>query len=166
MRTIETGIGATLDAARKGLPGVVRTYSLGVNKEGARLPLARGVGLAELRQGHVCSLAENGTIKAFDPSLPFAGFVQTLHQDLEVMAVLDKRGAVLLRVAGLTRDTKLGTEVYATGENHFSLESGVVIGQLLGIESFEQSLAIVGFKRADDPRPFSMNGRLMERERR
>ncbi len=165
MRMIETGIGATLDAARKGMPGVVRTYSLCVNKEGARLPLAKGVGLTELRQGHACSLAENGTIKPFDPNLPFAGFVQTLHQDREVMAVLDKRGAVLLRVAGLTSDTKMGAAVYATGENHFSLESGVVVGQLLDIESFDKSLAIVGFKRADDARPLSMNGRLMERER-
>lgn len=81
------------------------------------------------------------------------------------MVVMDKRGAVLLRVAGLTRDTKMGTPVYATGENHFSLEGRVLIGQLLDIESFEQSRAIVGFKRADDPRPFSVNGRLLERER-
>ena len=165
MRTIESGIGATLDAARKGMPGVVRTYSLCVNKEGARLPLAPGVSMTALRQGDVCWLAENGTIKPFDSSLPFAGFVVTLHQDREVMVAIDRRGAVLLRVAGLTSETKIGAPMYATSESAFSLENGVLMGELLSIESFENSRVIVGFRQANDPRPFSENGRMNERQR-
>ena len=47
------------------------------------------------------------------------------------------RGGVVVEVAGLTGETKIGASVWVTGENHFSLESGVVIGQLLDIESFE-----------------------------
>ena len=165
MRTIASGIGATLDEARKGMPGVVRTFSLNVAKESGRLPLAQGVGLAELRQGYACSLAENGTITPFDPSLPFAGLVQTLQQDREVMVVIDRRGAVLLRVGGLTGDTKLGVPVFATDDSHFSLEGGVLIGELLSIESFENSRVIVGFRHANDQRPFSENGRMNERQR-
>ena len=165
MHTQATGIGASLDEARKGLPGVVRTYALGVNKESGRLPLAQGVALTALRQGSVCSLTESATITPFDSSLPFAGFVQTLHQDTQVMVVFDKRGAVMLRISGLTSDTKNGAPVYATSDSNFSLEAGVLTGELLSIESFENSRVIVGFKQANDPRPFSMDGRMNERQR-
>lgn len=164
MRMIETGIGATLDAARKGRPGVVRTYSLCVNKEGARLPLAQGVGLTELRQGHACSRTDDGAIQPFDLNKPFAGFVVTLHQDREVMVVVDRRGAVLLKIENL-QASSLGKSIYALSPNRFGLDGGVEIGQIIAIENLERGLAIVGFKPADDPRPFSMNGRLMERDR-
>ena len=166
MRTIAGGIGATLDEARKGLPGVVRTYALGVNKESGRLPLAQGVALTALRQGSVCSLTENGTIQPFDTNRPFAGFVHTVIEDRGVtMAVLDRRGAVLLRIENL-QATSLGSPVYATDATHFSIdEGGALIGQLLGIESIERALGIVGFRQANDPRPFSMDGRMNERQR-
>lgn len=165
MRTIAGGIGATLDEARKGMPGAVRTYSLGVPKESGRLPLAQGVALTALRQGSVCSLTENGTIQPFDTNRPFAGFVHSVIQDRDILVVVDKRGAVLLRVTGLTSDTKIGAPVFATADSAFSLENGVLLGELLSIESFENSRVIVGFKQANDPRPFSMDGRMNERQR-
>jgi hypothetical protein len=164
MRTIETGIGATLDAARKGMPGIARTYALGVNKEGARLPLAQGVGLAELRQGYACSRTDDGAIQPFDLNLPFAGFVVTLHQDREVMVAVDRRGAVLLKIENL-QASSLGKPIYALSPNRFGLDGGVAIGQIIAIENLERGLAIVGFKPADDARPFSMDGRMNERQR-
>ena len=165
MKTIEGGVGGMLDAARQGMPAVVRTFSMGVQKETGRLSLAQGVGLTELRQGHVCSLAENGAIRPFDPSLPFAGLVVTLHQDTQVMVVVDKRGAVLLRISGLTGETKIGAPVYATSDSHFSLDGGVLMGELLSIESAENARVIAGFKQASDLRPFSPDGRMNERQR-
>ena len=166
MRTIMTGIGAEQDQARKGIRCIDRTFSEAVPRETRRLPLASGTDLRAFVQGEACSLNEREEIQPFDPSRRFAGFVIKLIEDLGTKVAVHARGGMLLKVAGLTGETKIGAPVYATGENHFSLESGVVIGQLLDIESFEQSRAIVGFKRADDHRPFVVNGRLFERDRR
>ena len=165
MNVIHSGISASLDVARKGMGGFARTFSLTVPKESTRQPLAKGVPVTALRQGHACSLTEVGTVTPFDAGLPFAGFVQTLHQDLEILVVLDKRGAVLVRIPGLTGETKMGAPVFATGENSFGLDGRALVGQLLAVESLEKSQGVVGFKRADDCRPFEHSGRLMERQR-
>ena len=159
------GISASLDVARRGMGGFARTFSLTVPKESTRQPLAKGVPLTALRQGNACSLTEVGTVTPFDAGLPFAGFVQTLHQDREILVLLDKRGAVLIRIPGLTGETKMGSSVFATGENSFGLDSGALVGEVLGIEDLTRSTALVGFRRLDDVRPFQISGSVMERSR-
>ena len=69
---------------------------------------------------------------------------------------------MLLRVEGLGAES-MGERVHALANGTFALEGGAVVGEVLTIERLDKRLALVGFKRADDARPFSESGRLAER---
>ena len=159
---ISTGIGSQIDGERRGMRTIDRLFSDSVEQETRRVPLAPGVPLRALAQGSVCSLNERGEAQPFDPGKPFCGFVIKLLDDGVAKAAIYARGAVVLRVEGLEASS-LGRPIHALEPNRFGLDGGAEVGQIIAIENLERGLAVVAFKRADDPRPFGESGKLVER---
>lgn len=104
-----------------------------------------------------------GKIVPLDPSLPFAGIIERVGEDRGVyVASVFTRGAIVVKVSGLNAETRQGAPVYAmpSGQTQiFTLEKeGICIGELLAVESLERAMGIVGFRLADDVRPFELGG--------
>ena len=159
---VMSGIGAALDEARKNLGTIDRTFSDSVEQEIRRHPLAPGVALRALKQGACCSIEEGGAVGPFDVHKPFAGIVAALIDDGKTKVVVASRGAMLVTVSGLEASS-IGSAVHVLSNGTFALAGGAEMGQVLSIERLDKRLAIVAFKRLDDPRPFGESGKLVER---
>jgi hypothetical protein len=160
-KNVRSGIGSMIDEARAGLHAIDRAFMTSVRVESAGRPLAPGTPLRALRQGAFCSLTERGEVQPFSERAPVAGLVNRLYDDRgRTMVSVHVRGAVCLRVQGLTEASAIGAAVYVTEAQQCNLDGrGVEIGSLLAVESGEKALGIVGFKLPGDTRPLALSGR-------
>lgn len=98
-----------------------------------------------------CLFEKDQKVAPYMPGCKFLGFVAGNID--EGRAVVNTRGAVVLKIAGAT-DEDRGRTVYATGENAFSLKKGgVPIGMIRHCENERCSVA---FKRPGDERPLDL----------
>lgn len=162
-RNIVSGISASLDQARAGLRGIDRLWSTTFRRETGRRPLAPGTHLRALRQGEAATMNGQGQVEVFNPHHRFAGVVVGLAQAQETEVVLHTRGAVALRIEGLTPNVKRQAMVYALDGDRFTLdrEGAAAIGELLEVEDLDKCYGLVGVRLAGDERPFDQG--LQER---
>jgi hypothetical protein len=139
-----------------------RTFNSGLDRERARIPLglSKDIRHADLVNGDLVSL-KDGKIVPLDASLPFSGIIESVAEDRgKYVASVTTRGAIVVRVVGLTPATREGSKIYALPGTRtvFTLESkGVEIGEFLAAESMEREMAIVGVRVPSDRRRFEMN---------
>ena len=139
-----------------------RNFISGVERERTTIPLGltQEIRHRDLVGGDVVSLRE-GKLVPLDASLEFAGTVENVAEDRgKYVASVTTRGAIVVKVTGLSPETRSGSRVYALPgiRSVFTLEEkGVEIGELLAVESVERGMAIVGVRVPSDTRRFEMN---------
>lgn len=139
-----------------------RTFNTGVARERAAFPLglSQEIRHRDLVGGDLVSLKE-GKLVPLDPSCEFAGVLENAAEDRgRYIGSVTTRGAIVVRVAGLSPATREGSKVYALPDKRtvFTLEAnGVEVGEVLAIESLERGIAIVGVRVPSDTRRFEMN---------
>lgn len=141
-----------------------KTYNEGIEKERAMFPLGltKEIRHKDFVEGDLVSL-KDGKITPLNLTLPFGGVLDKVGEDKGVyLASVFVRGAVCVRVHGLTGETRQGTKVYASPAGPtqvFSLaEGGCLVGIICAIENLGRGTANVGFHLADDARPFELGG--------
>ena len=139
-----------------------RSFISGVDRERATFPLglSQAIQHRDLVGGDLVSLKE-GKIVPLDRSLPFSGIIESVSEDRgRYIGSVTTRGAIVVRVEGLSPETRSGSRVYALPgiRTLFTLDdNGVEIGEVLAVESVERERAIVGVRVPSDTRGFEMN---------
>lgn len=160
---ILSGIGAERDSAlRGGVRQNTKNVNEGVEQELTLIPLSRDVQQAEIVQGDLCSI-KGGYVVPLDAALPFGGIVKAVGEDRgRYVCSLLTRAAVVVRVRGLSHETRQGEKVYARRglkTESFSLNAeGTEIGEFIAVENLERERATVGIRVPSDSRRFEMGG--------
>ena len=162
--TIYSGMGSERDnELRGGCRLNARTFNSGVPRERIRIPLglSKDIRHADLVNGDLVSVRD-GKIVPLDASLPFSGIIEGVGEESgRYVASVTTRGAVVVKVTGLSPATREGSKIYALPGKRtvFTLENkGVEIGELLAAENVEREMAIVGVRVPSDTRRFEMGG--------
>lgn len=140
-----------------------RTFNTGLARERVRIPLglSKDIRHADLVNGDLVSV-KDGKIVPLDASLPFSGIIEGVGEvSGRYVASVTTRGAIHVKVTGLSPSTREGTKVYALPGTRtvFTLEdNGVEIGEFLAAENLERGMAIVGIRVPSDSRRFEMGG--------
>lgn len=145
------------------MPENIKQLNLGVKQESSTLPFRKDVAHHSLVRGDLASKDQAGCGMPLTANLPFAGLGRAVGEDFKgYVCSLFVRGAMCVKVEGLSGDVKIGSKIFAKragiGELFTSNGPGVEIGTLLAVESLERSIDVVGFKLADDPRPLRLLG--------
>lgn len=163
--TIYSGAGCERDnELRSGCRLNARTYNTGLARERAVIPLglSKEIRHADLVDGDLVSLKQ-GKLVPLDPSLEFAGLIENVGEDNrgQYVASVTTRGAIVVKVTGLSPSTREGSKVYALPGTRtvFTLEEqGALIGEVCAIENLERGMAIVGVRVPSDTRRFELGG--------
>ena len=160
--TMYSGAGSQRDnELRGGCRLNVRTFNSGVPRERVRIPLglSKDIRHADLVNGDLVSL-KDGKLVPLDASLPFSGIIEGVGEESgRYVASVTTRGAVVVKVTGLSPATREGSKVYALpgARTVFTLEAqGVLVGEVCAIESLERGMAIVGVRVPSDSRQFQL----------
>ena len=158
-----SGVGSERDTELQGgIRQSVRSYISGVDREHATFPLglSQEIRHRDLVGGDLVSMKE-GKLVPLDPSCEFAGVLENVAEDSgRYKGSVTTRGAIVVRVEGLSPETRSGSRVYALPgiRTVFTLDDkGVEIGEFLAAESLERGMAIVGVRVPSDTRRFEMN---------
>lgn len=92
-----------------------RSFISGVDRERATFPLglSQAIQHRDLVGGDLVSLKE-GKIVPLDRSLPFSGIIESVSEDRgRYIGSVTTRGAIVVRVEGLSPETRSGSRVYA-----------------------------------------------------
>lgn len=162
--TMYSGAGSERDnELRGGCRLNVRTFNTGLARERAVIPLglSKEIRHADLVDGDLVSLTQ-GKLVPLDPSLEFAGIIEGVGEERGAyVATVTTRGAIHVKVTGLSPETREGSKVYALPGTRtvFTLEEqGALIGEVCAIENVERGMAIVGVRVASDTRRFELGG--------
>lgn len=159
MRTIESGISAGLDQARRNTRAKMRTFNSIVPMARATYKLGDGVPVDAIAQGDFVSVAD-GRCYPLSEGKPFGGICQAFSQEARgVFVTVITRCALNHILRGLTAEHRRGEVVYAdrdeAGKELLNVShQGVAIGQLYAIENIERCVGVICIKAASDAIPF------------
>jgi hypothetical protein len=162
---VMSGVGCERDQEiAGGFRGSPRAYNSGIAREREmyQLGLSHEIRHRDFAEGDLVSI-QGGKIVPLDPALEFAGIIEKIGEDKgKYMASVTTRGAICVKVAGLSAETHQGEKVHAMPAGHtqvFSLANeGVLIGEICAIENLERGMAIVGIRLPLDNRRFELGG--------
>jgi hypothetical protein len=164
MNSIISGPGSERDEAlRHGCRLNRRTFNSGIRQEQRHVPLGPKVKHRDIVEGDLISV-EDGRVVPFLPALGFGGIVEGVGYSGEQYFVAVKtRCAVSCQVHGPKEMVREGSKVFVrqAGDTQvFTVEEagGALAGEILAIEDWSRSFAIVGLRLLDDARPFDLKG--------
>ena len=140
-----------------------RTFNMGINPERTMIPLGlnKNIRHTDFAPGDLVSL-EGKKIVPLDPLLGFAGILENVGEDTRgYVATVTTRGAIVVRVTGLSPETRQGAKVFALSgkRSEFRLEEpGVLVGEICAVENLETGRAVVGIRLPADARRFELGG--------
>lgn len=166
MNSIISGPGSErAEALRHGCRLVRRTFNSGIKQERCHVPLGLGLKVKhwDIVDGDLISV-EDGRVVPFLPALGFGGIVEGVgHSGTQYFASVKTRCAVSCQVHGPKEMVREGSKVFVrqAGDTQvFTVEEagGALAGEILAIEDWSRSFAIVGLRLLDDARPFDLKG--------
>lgn len=112
------------------------------------------LGSKGLEKGYPCGLRRDGrAVQINEQHEGFLGFIESNLEKGQCLVVT--RGAVRLKIEDIHK-AKVGTPIFCSGANEFTLSGGCLVGVLKYIQLDMPNYGLVCFKRFDDAEPFNL----------